>query len=98
VTQIAWLLEWPADDNMPSRYWNPQSGWMIDPHKGCWFAREVDAASYQASSRIHGIVRPTEHIFGLQRCPTDAEKKAQGARCGCRGADDYCPCQNVVQP
>ncbi|NGO50479.1 hypothetical protein [Allomesorhizobium camelthorni] len=24
-----------------------------------------------------------------------AEKKAQGARCGCQGVDDYCPCQNA---
>ncbi len=23
------------------------------------------------------------------------EMKAQGARCGCRGSDDYCTCQNV---
>lgn len=27
-------------------------------------------------------------------CLTQAEQKAQGARCGCRGADDYCGCQN----
>jgi hypothetical protein len=27
---------------------------------------------------------------------TDAEQKAQGARCGCHGADDYCVCQNVA--
>lgn len=26
---------------------------------------------------------------------TDAEIKAQAARCSCRGSDDYCPCQNV---
>jgi hypothetical protein len=26
---------------------------------------------------------------------TAAEQKAQGERCGCRGADDMCPCQNV---
>jgi hypothetical protein len=25
---------------------------------------------------------------------TSAEQKAQAARCGCRGSDDYCPCQN----
>lgn len=25
---------------------------------------------------------------------TNAEQKAQGARCGCKGIDDYCPCQN----
>lgn len=24
-----------------------------------------------------------------------AEQWAQAARCACRGADDYCPCQNV---
>ena len=24
------------------------------------------------------------------------EQKAQGSRCGCRGADDYCPCQNTA--
>lgn len=26
---------------------------------------------------------------------SDAEQKAQGKRCGCSGADDYCVCQNV---
>lgn len=26
---------------------------------------------------------------------TEAEQRAQGQRCGCRGADDYCGCQNV---
>lgn len=26
---------------------------------------------------------------------TPAEKREQAARCGCRGADDYCGCQNV---
>lgn len=66
MTMTAWLLEWPASDNQPTRYWNPDTGWMMDPNKGIWFAREVDAASYKKSSRIHGIVKPTEHVFGLQ--------------------------------
>jgi len=26
---------------------------------------------------------------------SSAEQKAQGSRCGCAGADDYCVCQNV---
>lgn len=26
---------------------------------------------------------------------SQSEMKAQGARCGCRGSDDYCVCQNV---
>lgn len=38
--------------------------------------------------------------FGERRlrhepCLSPAEQKAQGARCGCRGSDDYCVCQNV---
>lgn len=30
-----------------------------------------------------------------ERCLSPSEQKAQGARCGCMGADDYCVCQNV---
>lgn len=30
-----------------------------------------------------------------QQCLSPAEQKSQGDRCGCRGADDYCVCQNV---
>lgn len=26
---------------------------------------------------------------------SEAEQKAQGERCACRGSDDYCPCQNA---
>lgn len=66
MTQIAWLLEWPADDNNPTRYWNPKKGWMMDPVNACWFAREADAGDYKLSSNIPGTVRPVEHIFGLQ--------------------------------
>jgi hypothetical protein len=97
MTQTAWLLEWPATDSNPTRYWNPKRGWMVDPQKACWFAREADADDFKVSSKIHGVVKSTETVLGLQRCPTDAEKVAQGKRCGCRGQDDFCPCQNVVQ-
>lgn len=99
MTQTAWLIEWPASDNMVTRWWNPATGWMIDANKAIWFAREQDAEAYRGEMRFarHSVVS-TEHVFGLQRCPTEAEKKAQGALCGCRGSDDYCPCQNVVQP
>jgi hypothetical protein len=31
----------------------------------------------------------------MNRCLSLDEQKAQGARCGCRGSDDYCPCQNA---
>jgi hypothetical protein len=29
--------------------------------------------------------------------PTSQQQREQGARCGCMGSDDLCPCQNVVQ-
>lgn len=28
-------------------------------------------------------------------CLTTDEQAEQGRRCGCRGIDDYCPCQNA---
>lgn len=62
---IAWLLEWPGDDNMPTRYWHPKDGWMLDANKGCWFARKADAEGYKAQSRMHGTIVGTEHVFGL---------------------------------
>lgn len=63
MTQTAWLLEWPASDNMPPRYWHPKKAWVLDPHKACWFAREQDAQAYKAY--MHGFIRPTEHIFDI---------------------------------
>lgn len=67
---VAWLLEWPADDNTPTRWWNPQTGWMIDAKKACWFAREADAESYKAQSKMHGVTVSTEHVFGLALPPS----------------------------
>ncbi|MCJ9696217.1 hypothetical protein MOV76_32110 [Rhizobium sp. PRIMUS64] len=34
--------------------------------------------------------------YRAQRLLTDDEMKEQAQRCGCRGADDYCCCQNVA--
>lgn len=31
-----------------------------------------------------------------QQIPTPAQQAEQAAACPCRGADDMCPCQNVV--
>lgn len=70
--QIAWLLEWPASDNMPTRWWNPTDGWMIDANTACWFAREADAESYKKQSRMHGCIVSTEHVFGLSPNPIRA--------------------------
>lgn len=34
-------------------------------------------------------------LEAYEPCLSGAEQKAQGARCGCRGADDLCVCQNA---
>ena len=59
---------------------------------------------WQVDRPIHPNLKP----FGWQRLPAGlsapvlpqpclsmAEKAAQAARCGCRGADDWCVCQNA---
>jgi hypothetical protein len=56
---------------------------------------KVDALRAQPSGRAIdaaiGAGQPSQAERGLS---TD-EQKAQGERCGCRGVDDYCVCQNV---
>lgn len=60
----AWLVEWPQDDNVPVRWWNPATGWMRDANKAMWFARESDANDYIAASQGFGrVVKATEHAF-----------------------------------
>src|SRR6185437_11585686 len=58
-----WLVEWPEDDNVPVRWWNPNTGWMRDANKAMHFARMSDAADYIASVKMVTGVKPTEHKF-----------------------------------
>ena len=58
-----------------------------------------DGDERQASFAQH-IQNAVEDWFAGQielrePCLSPAEQKAQGSRCGCMGADDYCVCQNV---
>lgn len=48
----------------------------------------------QSLSR-HDLQNGTEEdpMHGI---PTQAQQRYQGARCGCQGTDDMCPCQNTV--
>lgn len=73
---IAWLLEWPADDNRPTRWWNPEAGWMMDANRACWFARRQDAEAYKNSSKMHGCIVSTEHVFGLAAPPSPGDPHA----------------------
>lgn len=59
----AWLIEWPEDDNVPVRWWNPATGWMRDANKATHFCREQDTADYIAAGNWAAVVKPTEHIF-----------------------------------
>lgn len=61
--QVAWLIEWPEDDNVPVRWWNPVTGWMRDANKAAHFCREQDAAAYVAAGHWAAVVKPTEHVF-----------------------------------
>jgi hypothetical protein len=60
-----------------------EHGWEL-PGKSSYDIADMILA---AASAIH------EHRNEPGLSP--AEQKAQGARCGCQGADDYCVCQNV---
>jgi hypothetical protein len=70
-----WLIEWPEDETVPARWWNPATGWMRDANKAMRFARECDAADYVAANTFVTSVRPTEHVFGLSLSSTDCEGK-----------------------
>lgn len=62
-TETAWLVEWPASDNLPARWWNPvpNMGWMIDANKAIRFSRKEDAESYISGMRFGGGKLATEH-------------------------------------
>lgn len=52
-----------------------------DREQSCWALVEKIASRAKAHPEEQGLSRD--------------EALAQGKRCGCRGADDYCGCQNV---
>lgn len=85
------IHEEPSYEDSHGRYWRwSRSGITYGPGFKA-FAKDFPPGT---------ILRITAEVIlpDAQRCPTDAEKKMQAERCGCRGQDDYCPCQNVVQP
>ena len=51
-----WLVETPATDNSPARWWHPTGGWMIDWNKALRFACAVDAEDFSASSHMRGCL------------------------------------------
>lgn len=62
----AWLVEWPASDNMPVRYWHAVNGWMVDANRATHFSRRKDAEALAKRDHLSnfGLVA-AEHVFGL---------------------------------
>ena len=61
--QTAWLVEWPASDNMPARWWHPVRGWCIDANKAAWFMRKEDAQGFIDNRNFVEGITTTEHMF-----------------------------------
>lgn len=68
---------------------------MLHPATG----EEYDAGYIAARTDAFAIVQEVIDNLPPEPMPEAGlsieEQKAQGKRCGCHGADDYCPCQNV---
>lgn len=61
--ESGWLIEWPATDNNPPRWWHPVDGWMVDAGRGCRFARKDDAEAYIKTGCYCVPVIATEHVW-----------------------------------
>lgn len=58
-----WLIEWPADRQMPVRYWHPTEGHVLDPNHSIRFCRREDAEAMLKRDRISAGARPVEHMW-----------------------------------
>lgn len=59
----AWLIEWPADRQMPVRYWHPTEGHVLDPSHAVRFCRREDAEAMLKRDHLFGGARPVEHMW-----------------------------------
>lgn len=101
MTAQFWVVEAHFSDRL--HYWSAgaagrghRDGWATD----IGFATKLADSESAAQVLVHlcgNIGRVVEHgwISTSEPCLTSDEQKAQAARCACRGADDYCPCQNA---
>lgn len=92
VPESAWLVEWPANENLPARWWHPTVGWCVDANVALRFSRKQDADDYIATRQMgnHGVA--TEHVWGSATHPApiaSAEEAAPVARI--TSADEYGP-------
>lgn len=63
IVTTCWLIEWPAAEFVATRWWNPASGWEVEPHRATRFCRHVDAQNVIDTSKFCNPVIATEHVF-----------------------------------
>lgn len=59
----AWLIELPAMEHDPVRYWEVRKRWVTDPVTATLFARKQDALAVIKSWGIGGDAQAVEHVF-----------------------------------
>lgn len=91
IEEAAWLIEWPADDNVPVRWWHPVDGWMRDANKAMRLSRSCDAAAYIASHKMVAGVKPTEHVWlaAIAAQPTRVQTPTIDEISSCGSENDY---------
>jgi hypothetical protein len=92
----------PEGEDWQSMYWevaqvhvNDNLGKVGDPEYLSVYVPGIAVAQW-VEDFIWGPRIPDFRDEREQPGLTNKEQKAQGARCPCRGADDYCVCQNVT--
>jgi hypothetical protein len=81
--KTAWLIEWPAKEDSPARWWHNVRGWTNNAHRAQWFCRHDDAqASIDQGYFIKGV-KPVEHIFlispSTQQPPSEGVPESEDA-------------------
>jgi hypothetical protein len=73
--------------------WGEPDGGPISLREGIEILNERARAVYQEG--YDAAMNAANEANAAEPALTDVEQKAQGERCGCKGVDDYCVCQNV---
>lgn len=77
--EAAWLIEWPANRQMPVRYWHPTEGHVLDANDAVRFCRREDAEAMLKRDHLFGGAKAVEHIWTALLSPATSpgEGKAE---------------------
>lgn len=69
---------------------------VLDAVAPLWLAHVQQASEHTADYQMAARAEAALKALAAERGLSEAEKRAQAARCGCRGTDiDWCICQNA---